>query len=99
MDSLRRRTGQVSAPHSFYFPTFTASTHLFALLSSTFPVSLNALQHSDTMEGTWSSDRLNSLSEFDVYMRNDRMIDPKLRFVHDLTEEQRNEASRRYVTK
>lgn len=49
------------------------------------------------MESNWPSDRLNSLSANDAYMRNDRMIDPKLRLLHDLTEEERNEASRQYV--
>ncbi len=40
--------------------------------------------------------RQNQLSEREVMLRNDRMSDPKLRQASDLTDDERNEASRKY---
>lgn len=43
-----------------------------------------------------SSVRLNTLSEKEVLLRNERMVDPKLRFTSDMTTEDRNRISREY---
>lgn len=50
------------------------------------------------MENPFGETRLNQLSERDVLLRNERMVDPKLRFTADMTDEERSEASRKHVS-